>query len=122
MEILLSAGIGFLVGVIIGGWAYFYKGYIKGYNDRKIKEYKWRNDELLEWFNNGEHHYMKVVYEKITGDKNITEINVKKIKRFLDIDIPNIIPVRTMKNTYSKIEDNLINYKEIISKWVIKYQ
>lgn len=82
---------------------------------KKIQEFEDRNNELTKWFDNDDYDYMKIVYEDLTGDKHIDEMDVRNIKDFLDVDIPDVIPVRTMKNTFSKIEDNLINYKEIVN-------
>jgi hypothetical protein len=75
-----------------------------------IADIEWRTKELKEWFND----YLEMVYEDVTNDQHITELNISEIKKFLDInDIPDIVKVRTIKNTFSKIEDNIINHKEI---------
>jgi LPS sulfotransferase NodH len=82
--------------------------------EKKIKEFETRNIQLIEWFDNNNYDYMKIVYEDLTGDKHINEMDVREIKEFLGVDIPDVIPVRTKKNTFTKVKDNLINYKEIL--------
>lgn len=73
-----------------------------------IDDINWRTNELKLWFFDA----LKLTYESLTNDKNITELNVKIIKEYLGINnIPDVIPVRTVKNTFSDLKDNVKNYE-----------
>lgn len=75
---------------------------------RCIDDINWRTEQLFKWFN-----CLKLTYENMTNDKHINELDVSIIKEYLGIDMPTIIKVRTVKNTFSNIEDNVTNYKEL---------
>ena len=75
-----------------------------------------RNNGLYRWFS-GE-NYIEYLYEKMTNGKHVTSIDVKWLKDFLEVnDIPNIIEVKTRKNTKERVEDNLLNYEEVKEYW-----
>lgn len=78
---------------------------------RSIEDINYRNSDLHKWFDGIS---LNITYEQLTNDQHITELDTTIIKNYLNVDIPHFIKVRTVKNTFSELKDNVINYKDII--------
>jgi len=70
-----------------------------------------RFEELRKWFKN-RHYYMEIQYEDMTGDTDTNILDLRKIKSFLNVEMPDSIDILTRKNTRNKISENLTNYDE----------
>lgn len=79
-----------------------------------IQDYQKRTDDLYYWFRNGSNPYKEIFYEDMTGDINIDKLDLRPIKEFFEIDIPDSIDVLTKKNTQNKVSENLLNYDEFV--------
>ena len=78
-----------------------------------IKDNERRFKELQKWFANSL-YYRRIVYEDLTKDTDSNEIDLRNIKHFLEVKMPNKIDVLTRKNTKDKVSENLTNYKEFV--------
>lgn len=74
-----------------------------------IDDLNWRTEELNKWFPNA----LKITYEQMTNDQHITELDVTVVRDYLKVDMPDVIKVRTVKNTFSELKDNVTNHGEL---------
>jgi len=77
-----------------------------------IKDNEKRLNELIDWFEKSKNPYMRIYYEDMTGDSNIESLDLKVLKKFFKLNIPEKINVLTKKNTRNKVSENLLNYNE----------
>lgn len=71
----------------------------------------YRLQQLRNWFCQSD-YYQEFYYEDMTGDTDKNTLNLKNIRKFLGVDMPDKIDILTRKNTQDKVSENLDNYKE----------
>jgi hypothetical protein len=81
--------------------------------------------ELRKWFGHLD-NYKEFDYENMTNDTDSNTLDLRPIKEFLQVEMPDSVDILTRKNTKDKISENLTNYDEFVeffkngyyNKWI----
>jgi len=66
--------------------------------------------QLQNWFANNKH--MRISYEELTGDRDVSELDLTRIWNFLNIDMPSLVKSPLRKYASPLMVDRIKNYEE----------